>query len=127
MPINSSGLTAAAAPPVQRPSGSGKKIDEKRLKQAAQDFEALFINQLLQSMRRTVGKSGLLGDAPGKDVYQSLFDREISRKLAQQGGLGLGNTMVQKILEKEKGRTAHPSEAGNTAPIPERAGLRGKP
>jgi flagellar protein FlgJ len=87
----------------------GKKIDEAKLKKASEDFEALFINQLMQSMRRTVLKSKLLEDAPGKEVYQSLFDREISKKMAQKGALGVGKIIYRNVLEHEKARMLRPA------------------
>ena len=97
-------------PPLPSPIvPGGKKIDEAKLKKACEDFEALFINQLLQSMRRTVLKSKFLEDAPGKEVYQSLFDREISKKMAQKGALGVGKIIYRKVMEHEKARVARPS------------------
>jgi peptidoglycan hydrolase FlgJ len=107
MPINT---LDASAPPLPVPMvPRGKKIDETKLKKASEDFEALFLNQLLQSMRRTVLKSKLLEDAPGKEVYQSLFDREISKKMAQKGALGVGKIIYRNVLEHEKARTARPA------------------
>ena len=106
MPINT---LAAIEPPLPLPSvPGGKKIDEAKLKKASEDFEALFINQLMQSMRRTVLKSKFLADAPGKEVYQSLFDRELSKKMAQKGALGVGKIIYRKVLEHEKARMLHP-------------------
>ncbi len=106
MPIKT---LAASEPPLPPPTvPGGKKIDETKLKKACEDFEALFINQLMQSMRRTVLKSKFLEDAPGKEVYQSLFDREISKKMAQKGALGVGKIIYQKVLEHEKARMLRP-------------------
>jgi len=106
MPINT---LAASEPPLPLPIvPGGKKIDEAKLKKASGDFEALFINQLMQSMRRTVLKSKLLEDAPGKEVYQSLFDREISKKMAQKGALGVGKIIYRNVLEHEKARMLRP-------------------
>lgn len=102
---------AVSEPPLPTPIvPGGKKVDEAKLKKASEDFEALFINQLLQSMRRTVLKSKFLEDAPGKEVYQSLFDREISKKMAQKGALGVGKIIYRKVLEHEKARMARPSD-----------------
>jgi flagellar protein FlgJ len=107
MPINT---LAASEPPLKLPSvPGGKKIDETKLKKASEDFEALFINQLMQSMRRTVLKSKFLADAPGKEVYQSLFDREISKKMAQKGALGVGKIIYRNVLEHEKARRQRPA------------------
>jgi flagellar protein FlgJ len=108
-------------------AAGGKKIDEKKLKKACEDFEALFINQLMQSMRRTVLKSKFLEDAPGKEVYQSLFDRELSKKMAQKGALGVGKIIYQKVLEHEKARTLHPSGGLQVPASGALSGSGGKP
>jgi flagellar protein FlgJ len=107
MPINT---LAVSEPPLPTPIvPAGKKVDEAKLKKASEDFEALFINQLMQSMRRTVLKSKLLEDAPGKEAYQSLFDREISKKMAQKGALGVGKIIYRNVMEHQKARTLRPS------------------
>ncbi len=120
MPINTLAVNPPPLPLPMKPGG--KKIDEKKLKKASEDFEALFINQLLQSMRRTVLKSKLLEDAPGKEVYQSLFDREISKKMAQKGALGVGKIIYRNVLEHEKARMARPA---NGLQMPESGTLTG--
>ena len=51
-------------------------------------FEALFIDQMLQSMRKATQRSELF-DSDGIKLYESLFDKEISEELARGSGLGL--------------------------------------
>ncbi len=68
-----------------------------RLKKAVVDFEALFINHMLKTMRSTITKNGLLGDGMRGDVYTSLFDWEISKKMASGRGLGLGEMLMKGL------------------------------
>jgi Rod binding domain-containing protein len=125
MPIN---IVAAKEPSLPAPTGpGGKKIDEAKLKKACEGFEALFLNQLMQSMRRTVLKSKFLEEAPGKEVYQSLFDREISNKMAQKGALGVGKIIYRKVLEHEKARMLRPSGGLQMPESGALNGLGGKP
>ena len=49
-----------------------------------QKFEALFIDQMLQSMRKATVRSELF-DSEGIKLYESLFDKEISEELAKSG------------------------------------------
>ena len=84
-----------------------KKIDEEKLKKACADFEAIFIQQLFKSMRQTVPKGGLLGEGPGMEIYQSLFDQELSKGLASRGRLGLGRMIYRQKLQQEERK--HPS------------------
>jgi flagellar protein FlgJ len=125
MPINTLAMSEPTLPTPLSPNG--KKIDETKLVKACEDFEALFINQLMQSMRRTVLKSKILEDAPGKEVYQSLFDREISKKMAQKGALGVGKIIYRKVLEHEKARMVRPSGGLQLPESGALAGSGGKP
>ena len=49
-------------------------------------FEALFIDQMLQSMRKATVRSELF-DSEGIKLYESLFDKEVSEELAKSGGI----------------------------------------
>ncbi len=72
------------------------------LKEACRDFEAFFIYQLLKDLRRTIPKGDFLPQAPGKEVYQSLFDQEVAREISQSGGLGLADVLYQQLLPSIK-------------------------
>jgi len=83
-------------------TGDKKKLDRKKLKKACTDFEALFIAQMLKSMRQTIPQTGFLGKGPGNDIYQGLMDQELSRKLSQSKGLGLGKVLYRQMLRQEE-------------------------
>ncbi|MCP4606260.1 MAG: hypothetical protein GY847_38080 [Proteobacteria bacterium] len=63
---------------------------------AAKAFETLMFQQLMRSMSKTVGKSGLMGSGFEGDVYGDMFVSAIAEKAA---GTGLGlSEMIQKAL-----------------------------
>jgi flagellar protein FlgJ len=83
--------------------GSGdKKLNREKLKKACTDFDALFMAQMLKSMRQTIPQTGFLGKGPGNDIYQGLMDQELSRKLSQSKGLGLGKVIYRQMLKREE-------------------------
>ena len=65
-------------------------------KAVLEKFEALFIDQMLQSMRKATVRSELF-DSEGIKLYESLFDKEISEELARSGGLGLTKDLEQQL------------------------------
>jgi len=77
-----------------------KRIDERKLEKACMDFEAIFTYQMLKSMRQTVPKAGLFDESPGKDIFESLFDQELSRSLAQGGKMGLGKMIYERMMRR---------------------------
>ena len=76
-------------------------------KDVLKKFEALFIDQMLQAMRKASFKSELF-DSEGMKTYESMFDKEISEELARAGGLGL-----TKSLERQLGLDGKNEEVKN--------------
>lgn len=65
------------------------------LRQAAGQFEALFMQQLLESMRKAMPKAGVFGGT-GHDTYVGMLDQQLSQSLAGQPG-GLAETIVRQL------------------------------
>lgn len=77
------------------------KVKNKgKLEKASEDFEALFVYFMLRTMRKTVMKSKLLDTGMGGEIYQSLFDQEISRSIAHQTRLGIAELIEQQLAEQ---------------------------
>ncbi len=68
-----------------------------QLQQAADDFEALFVYFMLQSMRKTIVKSELTDSGMGGEVMESLFDQELSQKIAAGAKLGIAELLQQGL------------------------------
>ncbi|MFP4392036.1 MAG: peptidoglycan DD-metalloendopeptidase family protein [Desulfohalobiaceae bacterium] len=89
--------------------------NRQELKQASQDFEALFIQKLWQQMRKTLPEDGMLRSGQ-QEKYLSMFDQEFSRKMAQAGGIGLSRMIMQNLDQGlDKGAQ---SAALSSAPSP---------
>ncbi len=78
-------------------AGSPSDKEDAKLKQACQDFEAVFVNQLLQSMRKTVAKSELFGDSREEETYQEMMDWEVARSVAKQGSAGIADMLYRQL------------------------------
>jgi len=70
------------------------------IKRAVENFEAIFINDLLKVMRKTTTKGGLFNSGNSGEIYSSMIDTELSKNLARGKGLGLGQ-MLLKQLDKD--------------------------
>jgi soluble lytic murein transglycosylase-like protein len=77
-----------------------KGVEEKsklKLQKAVKDFEAMFVNYLLQNMRKTVQKADEGEKGFGGDLMQSMFDLEISRYVARGSSLGIGEMLYRQM------------------------------
>jgi soluble lytic murein transglycosylase-like protein len=70
---------------------------EDKIREAAQSFESLFINIMLQSMRKTVPEGSLFKQSPADRIYMGMFDQELSATLSKGDGLGLSPMIVQAL------------------------------
>ncbi|MCF6265575.1 MAG: rod-binding protein [Desulfuromusa sp.] len=76
-----------------------KGQDPQKLKEAAQQFEAIFIQQMYKEMRKTIPNDGLIQRGNADDVYAQLQDLEAAKITAQQGGIGLADLMMQQLTK----------------------------
>ncbi|MBM7865369.1 hypothetical protein GTO89_01120 [Heliobacterium gestii] len=77
-----------------------KEKERKRLRNSCQEFEALFLQQMLKGMRSTVVKSDLIEEAPGRKIWESMLDEEYAKQMAKREEIGLA-----KMLYKELSRS----------------------
>lgn len=89
-----------------QPSTSGKSLkDRASLKQACQEFEAIFIESMFKAMRKTIPDGGLFEKDHATEMYQAMIDQEIAANIAQHQGLGLADQMykqMEKLLPPDK-------------------------
>ena len=69
---------------------------EETLLAAGRQFEALFIQMMLKSMRDATPGDTLLGGQE-QDTYREMFDKQISLTLAAKGSLGLADAMARQL------------------------------
>jgi peptidoglycan hydrolase FlgJ len=84
--------TAARKPAIDRNS---------ELYKASQDFEALFIKQMLDVMRKTIHKEDdMLGGGLGQDVYEDMLYNEYAKKMASTAQFGLADIIYKQVSSK---------------------------
>jgi peptidoglycan hydrolase FlgJ len=70
-------------------------------KKVAREFEAMFIAQMLKSMRETVGKDTLTGGGRGEETFRSLLDQEYAAEASRTGGIGLARVIEQQLIRPD--------------------------
>lgn len=103
----------------------GDPNKEKKLREACEGFESIFINKLWQQMRKSVPKEGFL-HSKEEEIYQSMFDEEMSKKIASAGGIGLADILYEQLQQQAQlvSRATSPTKATEPIPINAETGLR---
>ena len=99
LPLPLSALTLQANQLKKLPETKGV-TDDAKLREAANDFEAIFIQQMLKTMRKTSFESDLLPKSEGEKVFQSLLDKQYAQISAKSGSLGFGEMIYQQLKSK---------------------------
>jgi flagellar protein FlgJ len=76
-----------------------KQAPDQALKQAAQQFESLFMNMMLKSMRDATPQNGLF-DSEQTRTFTAMLDQQLSQNLSAKG-IGLADIMMKQLSHPE--------------------------
>jgi flagellar protein FlgJ len=80
--------------------GGLRKDDPKALKAAAQQFEAVFLQMMLKSMRAATPQDGPF-DSEQTKFYQELLDSQLAQVMAAKGGTGLAKVIERQMSQAQ--------------------------
>ncbi len=93
--------------------GASKDPDaekEKKLREASEGFESIFIQKMWEQMRASLPKDGLLSSSKEEKFWQSMYDQELAKSMASAGGIGLADMMVDQMKERVTGSASSQSK-----------------
>jgi flagellar protein FlgJ len=78
--------------------GKAQRNEAGALRDSAQQFEALFIQMMLKSMREasSVMKSDMF-QSNAMETFQGMYDKEISMQMASRNSLGFADVVVKQL------------------------------
>ncbi|NMH59674.1 flagellar assembly peptidoglycan hydrolase FlgJ [Alteromonas ponticola] len=82
--------------------------DEKVLQEAAQQFEAIFVQMMFKSMRQAqeaIADENSPFNSEQVKFYQDMHDQQLAADLSAGGGLGLAEIIVQQLGQQDKNFT----------------------
>jgi flagellar protein FlgJ len=88
------------------------------IKEAAKQFESLFMRELIKSMREATMKSGML-DSPGADLGADLLDQQFAVQMSgQPGGLSdlIAKQLTRQMTNVDAGANGASGAANGTKP-----------
>ena len=84
---------------------------KEQLWDAALDLEALFVQQLISAMQRTVSREdGVFGQSKAEELFRGMLDEEWANLMAKSGDIGLArdlyDQLVESLIEREKAKSS---------------------
>lgn len=92
-----------------------KNSPDAALEKVATQFEALFMQMMLKSMRESVPQDGMF-DGEATRTYMGMLDQQLATSLAGKSGLGLADVLV-KQLRGVGGAVAAPQATDSAAGV----------
>lgn len=113
-----SGKLAADANGLSELRQAAKQNSPEALKTAAKQFEALFMNMVMKSMRDATPQDGIF-DSQQSKMYTSMLDQQVSQKMAARG-IGLADVLIRQLsnnaLNQAVQNTSSPMNADDSLP-----------
>ncbi len=90
-------LPATQAPSTSAPTAGGT-ADPAAARKTAEDFEAFFLSQSMDSMFAGINGDSVTGGGQSETVYRSLLIQQYAKVAAKSGGVGIADAVQREIL-----------------------------
>ncbi len=98
-------IAAAASPAPADPPRP--LVGAQSAQDAAKEFEALVLSEMLKPLFESVETPGLAGGgAPGSEAFEALLHQHYAAAIAERGGLGLADNLKAALIEAQASRGA---------------------
>ena len=119
MSLGSAGMQAESAKLQQMKAAYMNPADKdhKKLKQAAQEFESVFVQQMLDAMDKTVNREdSVLGGGSAEDYFRGMLNEQVAKSIStRQGGSGFGLAeSIYQQMERQMKPATTPALTFNT-------------
>lgn len=93
----------AAQSKVNQAATSGNKSQmEISARKSAEEFEAMFLTQMLQPMFENIEVNGGMGGGHAEKMFRTMMVDEMGKGMARSGGIGLSDSIYKEILKMQE-------------------------
>ena len=82
--------------------GVDQKAVSAKIQATAQDFESMFLTEMLQQMFSGTESDELTGDPESQEVYQSMMVEQYGKIIARAGGIGVADYVTRTMLQTQE-------------------------
>jgi peptidoglycan hydrolase FlgJ len=75
---------------------------QAKARQTAEDFEAVFLNTMMQSMFAGLDGEGPLGGSGASGVWRSFLTDEYAKGIAKAGGIGIADHVYRSLIAHQE-------------------------
>ena len=68
----------------------------------AEDFEAVFLGQMLQPMFQNIDAAEPFGGSPSEKMWRTMQVDEYGKAIAKSGGIGIADAVFREIIKAQE-------------------------
>ena len=95
-----------ASKPGAGPFSPGHSGAQKRIDDAAKDFEAVFIAQMLEPLFSSVKTPSIAGGGKSEEFFKSLLQEGYAKAMAERGGFGIASHVKSTLIDLQSAKSA---------------------
>lgn len=85
--------------------GTDDTVRDAKLREAARGFEAIFLRQLLRTMRTTIPGAGPYGNGAAGDIYGDMIENGLAETMSERGNIGVARLLIDRFEHAGVSRT----------------------
>ena len=71
-------------------------------REAAEEFEAIFLASMFESMFAGIKTDGPFGGGHGESIYRSMLNQEYANAIAKSGGVGIADDLFNEMIKLQE-------------------------
>ena len=78
------------------------QMDLHRMRETAQEFEAVYLSEMLRPMFENIDAAEPFGGGPGEQAYRDMQIDEYGKAIAKAGGIGLADSVMREMIKMQE-------------------------
>lgn len=101
IPLNPPGAPLPLGGPV-RPVNADVQNAPPEIRRVAEEFEAVFLAEMLSPMFEALDTEGLGGGGQGEQMFRPMLVQQYAESISQAGGVGIADSIVRELLRMQQ-------------------------
>src|ERR1051325_10645986 len=106
----------AANIPMEQLTGNSQLSEEQKLGEAARQFEAMLLRQILENSQKTVIQSKFSDNSTTAGIYRDLATSQLADQISKTGTLGLARSLEHQLTRQLHSTSAGPDRKPEAQP-----------
>ncbi len=81
---------------------NARELDPQKIKETAQEFESVFIAEMLRPMFDGIKTSEMFGGGNSEKVYRDMQVDEYGKAISKAGGIGLADSIMREMIKMQE-------------------------